>query len=212
MNYLINEGINKNMRRKDKIQLIIIWGLALLLWLGGYIALSLYTSTPAGAAPLESRCPAGSYEIGEKDGQAICKLEPTGCPYGDSIPLGPECDKHAESHKEGSPVWDRWEPDAEPTAPTSQPAPKAAPQAPKPANNESFGGAGASETNKINSDPVTNAAPSEPEEPRINKEQGSPVADTNKTEPSQATTAGVAGGILSVLGIVGAVIKRRFLG
>lgn len=40
-------------------------------------------------------CPAGSYNIGTKDGiNPICKLEPTGCPYGDSIPLGPQCDKH----------------------------------------------------------------------------------------------------------------------
>lgn len=42
-----------------------------------------------------STCPKGSYSIGkDKDGvHEICKLEPTGCPYGDSIPLGPECDK-----------------------------------------------------------------------------------------------------------------------
>lgn len=43
----------------------------------------------------QSVCPAGSYNIGTKDGiNPICKLEPTGCPYGDSIPLGPQCDKH----------------------------------------------------------------------------------------------------------------------
>lgn len=42
------------------------------------------------------KCPEGSYNIGiSKDGAAICKLEPTGCPYGDSIPLGADCDKHA---------------------------------------------------------------------------------------------------------------------
>jgi hypothetical protein len=28
-------------------------------------------------------------------GAAICKAAPTGCPYGESIPLGPECAKHA---------------------------------------------------------------------------------------------------------------------
>lgn len=28
-------------------------------------------------------------------GAAICKAAPTGCPYGDSVPLGPECDKLA---------------------------------------------------------------------------------------------------------------------
>ena len=45
-------------------------------------------------------CPDGSYDIGaSKDDELICKLEPTGCPYGDSIPLGPECDKHAPQVK-----------------------------------------------------------------------------------------------------------------
>ncbi len=53
---------------------------------------------PANAQQSAQTCPAGSYLIGYKDDantQPICKLEPTGCPYGDSIPLGPECDKHA---------------------------------------------------------------------------------------------------------------------
>lgn len=38
-------------------------------------------------------CPSGSYEIGRSDnGYAICKNQPTGCPYGDSIPLdSPKC-------------------------------------------------------------------------------------------------------------------------
>lgn len=48
----------------------------------------------------EPQCPEGSYFIGEKvEGQPICKLEPTGCPYGDSIPLGPACDKHAPQNQ-----------------------------------------------------------------------------------------------------------------
>lgn len=51
---------------------------------------------PASATPAPQTCPTGSYDIGiSKDGQLICKLEPTGCPYGDSIPLGADCDKHA---------------------------------------------------------------------------------------------------------------------
>lgn len=39
------------------------------------------------------KCPPGSYEIGrEQNGAVICKNEPTGCPYGDSIPLdSPKC-------------------------------------------------------------------------------------------------------------------------
>lgn len=48
------------------------------------------------AGRCQDKCPPGSYAIGYEDnGAAICKAEPTGCPYGDSIPLGPECDKHA---------------------------------------------------------------------------------------------------------------------
>ncbi len=43
-------------------------------------------------------CPSGTTLVDYKDGAEkqypICKGEPTGCPYGDSIPLGPECDKH----------------------------------------------------------------------------------------------------------------------
>lgn len=43
------------------------------------------------------KCPAGSYSIGtdKATGAVVCKANPTGCPYGDSVPLGPECDKLA---------------------------------------------------------------------------------------------------------------------
>lgn len=37
-------------------------------------------------------CPDDTYPIDEAN--HICKANPTGCPYGDSIPLGPDCDKH----------------------------------------------------------------------------------------------------------------------
>lgn len=47
----------------------------------------------ANAQQQPKSCPAGSYDIGiTKDGDPICKLEPTGCPYGDSIPMD-MCDK-----------------------------------------------------------------------------------------------------------------------
>lgn len=37
-------------------------------------------------------CPTGSYAIGEENGTLICKAEPTGCPYGENIPLdSPKC-------------------------------------------------------------------------------------------------------------------------
>lgn len=41
------------------------------------------------SASEEASCPSGSYLIGyDKDGvNPICKLEPTGCPFGDSVPL-----------------------------------------------------------------------------------------------------------------------------
>lgn len=47
------------------------------------------------------KCPPGSYLIGvdDKTGAAICKLEPTGCPYGDSIPMD-MCDKFKPSPTE----------------------------------------------------------------------------------------------------------------
>jgi hypothetical protein len=47
----------------------------------------------AHAEPVKT-CPAGSYDVGiSKTNELLCKLEPTGCPYGDSIPIGAECDK-----------------------------------------------------------------------------------------------------------------------
>ena len=43
------------------------------------------------ASAYDYTCLKGQYPIGNR----MCKIEPTGCPYGDSIPLGPECDKQA---------------------------------------------------------------------------------------------------------------------
>lgn len=31
----------------------------------------------------------------KETGAAVCRSAPTGCPYGDSVPLGPDCDKLA---------------------------------------------------------------------------------------------------------------------
>jgi hypothetical protein len=47
-------------------------------------------------------CPEGTTTL-ELDERILCKISPTGCPYGDSIPLGPECDKHAPETIENSP-------------------------------------------------------------------------------------------------------------
>lgn len=71
-------------------------------------------SEPANT-PLQSKCPAGSYDIGiSKDGSPICKLEPTGCPYGDSIPMD-MCDKFKPQVE---PVQPADTPTAEPIEPT----------------------------------------------------------------------------------------------
>ena len=43
---------------------------------------------PTSTEPVNGGCPSGSYNIGTKDGvNPICKLEPTGCPWGDSVPM-----------------------------------------------------------------------------------------------------------------------------
>lgn len=39
-------------------------------------------------------CPAGTTDTGlVKNGVRLCKIDPTGCPYGDSIPIE-DCDKY----------------------------------------------------------------------------------------------------------------------
>lgn len=48
------------------------------------------------------KCPPGTYKIGnvndDGSGAAICKAEPTGCPYGDSIPME-DCAKFEEQQQ-----------------------------------------------------------------------------------------------------------------
>lgn len=58
------------------------------------LAFAIITLKTAYAEPVQPpECPKGSYSIGiTKDNQPLCKLEPTGCPYGDSIPVdSPKC-------------------------------------------------------------------------------------------------------------------------
>ncbi len=73
----------------------------------GAVVISLvfmYSLSDAAAEHQEvSKCPEGSYEIGNKLGEPICKAEPTGCVYGDSIPLE-DCDKFKP--RETTPVVD----------------------------------------------------------------------------------------------------------
>ena len=47
-----------------------------------------YLYTNANAAKPPTNCPSGSYQIAIDDqGNPVCKQDPTGCPYGDSIPM-----------------------------------------------------------------------------------------------------------------------------
>lgn len=67
-------------------------------------------NSQVGATP--SECPEGTYNIGiSKTDEPLCKIIPTGCPYGDSIPMT-DCDKH-------KPV----EPAPVSTLPTTNPVP-----------------------------------------------------------------------------------------
>ncbi len=59
------------------------------------IAILIIGVTASMQATAAQTCPEGSYNIGiSKDGEPLCKLNPTGCPYGDSIPMD-MCDKFA---------------------------------------------------------------------------------------------------------------------
>lgn len=60
------------------------------------LAVAVFIFRPTAALPMV-QCPAGYYENGKDQttGAPLCHREPTGCPYGDNIPLGPECDKQA---------------------------------------------------------------------------------------------------------------------
>lgn len=72
---------------KDRRDLIIIWTIVFVLMIAGYIALRLYTRdvprTDRTRPSATFSCPAGTFDTGAQ----ACKIIPTGCPYGDSIPL-----------------------------------------------------------------------------------------------------------------------------
>lgn len=76
----------------NKIKSFVLIATALI---AALIFVAIMTARVSGGETQHSTCPAGSYDIGiSKDGSPICKLEPTGCPYGDSIPMD-MCDKFA---------------------------------------------------------------------------------------------------------------------
>ena len=208
------------MSKKDKKQLLVIWGLAIVCWTIAIVAFNIYMNTPVVSAANGDGCPDGSYNIGvEKiEGEIICKLEPTGCPYGDSIPLdSPKCAPPADPENAYAP-WtgkDTTPPDANRDYYDAQgnrytydgqkvdSAPKTPAASSETPNTSDFGGAGASSV-------------VEPEQARIDSEQGPQSASINKNDkPTEPSTAQVAGGsaiILSILGGIGALVRKRFIG
>lgn len=79
------------------------------------VFVAVMTSRVGSTEQQPATCPAGSYNIGiSKDGSPLCKLEPTGCPYGDSIPMD-MCDKFKPQVVE--PVQPVEQPITEPTKP-----------------------------------------------------------------------------------------------
>lgn len=65
---------------RDIKQLVVIWSLAFISGAVVFIGYHNWTRPIHHNAQL---CPGGSYSIGD----GLCKPEPTGCPYGDSIAL-----------------------------------------------------------------------------------------------------------------------------
>lgn len=92
------------------------------LFISSIFILAMSFVMPTKADGPTATCPAGSYEIGRKEqgGDPICKLEPTGCPYGDSIPLdSPKCAPPENPEQAYAP----WQPEQPAT-----PAPASTPQ------------------------------------------------------------------------------------
>lgn len=92
------------MKRKHmtRIQIVVNSIIAVAIVATGYAAADVVSNKYDGDCPASAtagrcadKCPDGSYLLvyGKDDGQPVCKMNPTGCPYGDSVPLGPECDK-----------------------------------------------------------------------------------------------------------------------
>lgn len=97
------EKINKDIKHLLIIwSLVIISGLLMIVFINYSIANAISDKADDACTGHETtgrcadKCPAPSFTRGfdKETGAAICG-HVTGCPYGDSIPLGPECDRHA---------------------------------------------------------------------------------------------------------------------
>lgn len=222
MKNIYNERVDTIMKKKDKIQLAVIWGLVFFLVLASWIALTIYMNTPAHAAaetyPTETsshqgRCPAGSYEIGSKNEEPICKLEPTGCPWGDSVPMDkcappPDIECNADwsyckpkSANTSAPVTPKPE-----TRDEHQPTRQNVITVPKNANNGAIEAAPHHDEQSDVNETVENV---DIDEPNVNES-----ADRASNEPKQDNAAqmgGAALGIGSIIAGIGAVIRRKFL-
>lgn len=84
---------------KDMKQLLILWGTAIVL---AAVVFAFIASDVNGmkadaisVPDIQGKCPDGSYQIGydKETEKPACHLNPTGCIYGDSIPLADCVDK-----------------------------------------------------------------------------------------------------------------------
>lgn len=64
-------------------------------WIASAFLLTIIFGGMALASPQEYECPVGTYPIGD----GVCKSEPTGCPYGDSVPME-KCEPQTNEEKE----------------------------------------------------------------------------------------------------------------
>lgn len=96
--------------------LIVIWTLAVLSVVGFVAVVDVGTMPPRPAyadskydgdcqpgdtaGRCSDKCPPGEYQQGvDKDtGAAVCSAPPTGCPYAERVPVGPQCDRLAPQH------------------------------------------------------------------------------------------------------------------
>ena len=103
MIYRHNQPYQATMRKKDKVQLIIIWSAALMAGLLTWFMFYQWTR-PVHGLQNSILCPTPSFDAG-----GFCRTV-TGCPYGDSIPLdSPKCAPPPELSPALSPAVENFE-------------------------------------------------------------------------------------------------------
>lgn len=90
----------------------LFWLLVLVFDLISILVIHGYTHAQVSPDKFRAECPIGYYEIDAN----TCKREPTGCPYGDSIPLdSPKCAPQVDSQNDNV-LYNAYEPTSEPDA------------------------------------------------------------------------------------------------